>query len=340
MFTQPVDLDERSITKSLRDGWDFVATGLAYRPVGFGSHHWLAIDERGLRLFLTVDDLSAKAGAAGGPADALFARLATAFQTVRELNLAFAIAPIPSRNGDVLARIAPGYSLLVHPFADGHPVGHYGDYKSEADQRAVLDMLIELHRATPAVRPTALVDEFGIPSRREFEKLLRDGGTPWQTGPYADRTRSLLSTHRDPVVRLLRVYDDLVTDVRRRPERMVITHGEPHPGNVLVTAAEAGGEKRYHLVDWDTNMIAPPERDLWSMAHSDPTVLDAYSAATGVAIDGQALTLYRLWWDLAEIALYTTLFANPHSETEDSAESWTNLNFYLQPGKRWPEFIG
>lgn len=313
---------------------------MSYRSVGFGSHHWLAADASGSRLFLTVDDLSAKAGGAGGSADAAFARLARAFQTVRDLNLPFAIAPMLSRNGEVLARIAPRYSLVVHPFVDGEPVGHYGDYKSEADRRAVLAMLVQLHRATPAARPSALVDKFDISSRREFEALLRDGGARWQTGPYADRTRSLLSTHRDAVVRLLRVYDDLVAEVRRRPERMVITHGEPHPGNVLVTNAEAGSEKRYHLIDWDTNMIAPPERDLWSMAHSDTTVLDAYSAATGVTIDEQALTLYRLRWDLDEIAIYTTLFATQHSETEDAAESWTSLNYYLQPGTRWPEFIG
>lgn len=340
MFTQPVDLDERSITNSLRNGWDFVATEMSYRPLGFGSHHWLAADACGARRFLTVDDLSAKAGGVEDSADAVFARLARAFQTVRDLNLPFTIAPMSMRNGEVLARIAPGYSLVVHPFVGGDPVGRYGDYELEADQRAVLSMLIELHRATPAARPSALVDDFGIPSRREFEALLSGGGARWQTGPYADRTRSLLSTHRGAVVRLLRVYDDLVADVRRRPERMVITHGEPHPGNVMVTTAEAGGEKRYRLIDWDTNMIAPPERDLWSMAHSDATVLDAYSAATRVTIDEQALTLYRLRWDLAEIALYTTLFAEPHSETEDAAESWTNLNFYLQPATRWPEFIG
>ena len=37
----------------------------------------------------------------------------------------------------------------------------------------------------------------------------------------------------------------------------VVTHGEPHPVNVMQT--DAGRV----LIDWDTVAIAPPERDLW-----------------------------------------------------------------------------
>ena len=37
------------------------------------------------------------------------------------------------------------------------------------------------------------------------------------------------------------------------------------------------------------------------LADSDDSLLDRYAAATGVDSDEEALTLYRLWYDLAEI---------------------------------------
>ena len=66
------------------------------------------------------------------------------------------------------------------------------------------------------------------------------------------------------------------------------------------------------LIDWDTTLIAPPERDLWSLVGEDPAVSDAYTALTGTAVDPGAIELYRLGWDLAEIAIYVTQFRRPH----------------------------
>jgi spectinomycin phosphotransferase/16S rRNA (guanine(1405)-N(7))-methyltransferase len=94
------------------------------------------------------------------------------------------------------------------------------------------------------------------------------------------------------------------------------------------------------LVDWDTALVAPPERDLWMLAGEDDSVLPAYTAATGVEIDDRALDLYRLWFDLAEIGGYVALFRETHAETADTAESWLNLVEFLQPSQRWPSVAG
>ncbi len=75
------------------------------------------------------------------------------------------------------------------------------------------------------------------------------------------------------------------------------------------------------FVDWESALLAPPERDLWALAESDPGVLDAYSAATGTAIDTDALTLRRMWYDLAEISGYVRWFRSGHDDTADAAEA-------------------
>ena len=94
------------------------------------------------------------------------------------------------------------------------------------------------------------------------------------------------------------------------------------------------------LVDWDTVLRAPPERDLWILADGDATVVEAYMAATGRSVLPQLLEFYRLAWDLAEIAIYVSLFRQPHEPTADVEKAWSSLKRYLDPTKRWPSIAG
>ncbi len=56
------------------------------------------------------------------------------------------------------------------------------------------------------------------------------------------------------------------------------------------------------LIDWDTALVAPPERDLWSLDPGDGSILSAYADATGVRPRASMIELYRIRWDLADIA--------------------------------------
>lgn len=146
---------------------------------------------------------------------------------------------------------------------------------------------------------------------------------------YSEPARRLLAQHAAGVVRLLGLYDLLVARAAD-PARRVITHGEPHAGNVIVTTA---GLK---LVDWESARLALPERDLWDLDPGDGSVLEAYRRLSGRRLDQNALALYRLWYDLFEIAGYVNGFRGPHSDNDDSAESWKNLRYFLHPEDRWP----
>jgi spectinomycin phosphotransferase/16S rRNA (guanine(1405)-N(7))-methyltransferase len=96
---------------------------------------------------------------------------------------------------------------------------------------------------------------------------------------------------------------------------VVVTHGEIHPGNVMVTS------KGWVIVDWDTVLIAPPERDLWRLAQGGRSVLRAYADATGTAPNEWLVDLYGIRWDLAEIASFAADFRKPHEDTEDSRKA-------------------
>ena len=335
MFTRPGDLPESAIAQTLESLWGFGVASLEYRPVGFGSHHWQVTGTAGQRLFATVDDLVAKLRTATDATDAAFGRLAAAFATALALRdragLPFVIAPVPTASGQVVARLSDRYSLTVHPYINGPAAGPDGEFATDQDRRSVLDMLIQIHAASAG---DPLADDFTVPNLDALLAMIDQAARQWSTGPYARPAQELLRAHADDLRALIGAYLDLASQVAARPERMVITHGEPHAANVIATTSGLV------LVDWDTTLLAPPERDLWHLADQDPSLPRSYTAATGTQIDDQAMTLYRLWWDLAEMAGYLTLFRSPHEDTADTRESWNNLKEYLRPAARWPTLTG
>jgi len=156
-------------------------------------------------------------------------------------------------------------------------------------------------------------------------EALRDLERPWSSGPFGEPARQLLQASAHDIERRLQEYDELVAHLRESSDSWVVTHGEPHRGNVI--RDPRGG---VYLVDWDTTLIAPRERDLRMVLDRELTGWDEYIAVGGtVSLNQEAIELYRRWWDLADIGIYSVLFRRPHERTEDTIASWENLAEYL-----------
>jgi spectinomycin phosphotransferase len=324
VLTEPRDLDRSELKHALRDRWGLRDPRLEYLPVGFGSHHWSAIDARGTHRFVTVDDLEADSRAAPD-ADSAFAALEAAFRTAAVLRddarLEFVLAPLFDRDGAVIRRLSHRYAMTVSPLIDGES-SEYGPYESPADRRVMGAVLGRLHAATE-LGPTDLPgrEDFALPSRAALVEALHDLGRNWDSGPFAEPARKLLQVSADEVERRLQEYDELAAGVCEGSDSWVITHGEPHRANVI--RDPQGG---VHLVDWDTTLIAPRERDLQMVLDQDLTGWQEYREVAGVAsLNHEALQLYRWWWELADIAVFVAGFRRPHERTEDAIASWENL---------------
>lgn len=313
MLSAPDDLTDATLAAALTREWGVAVAELDHRPVGFGSHHWAATDPAGGRWFVTVDDLETRRVSRADPLDEAGRRLGAALDAARALHDAgasFVVAPIPSAGGASVVRITARYAAAVYPFVDGESFGS-GEFADEGHRTAVLDMVRDVHAAPSQVVARAIADDHGVPHRDVLELAL-DGAAPTGTGPYAQRTADLIADHADAVRGLLARYDRLVAGADRG--RAVLTHGEPHAGNTMRTGAG------WRLIDWETALVAPPERDLW---HLGPEMQQAYAAATGVAVLPQMLELYRLRWEIADLAAGVDRFALPHDGNADDDASWT-----------------
>ena len=324
VFTEPGDLDRAELAAVLERHWGLREPQLEYLPVGFGSHHWRAVDSSDAHRFVTVDDL--QAGFQAGPdTDAAFAALDRAFRTAAwlrdEAELDFVVAPLHDDEGVIIRRLDDRYAVTVSPLIAGES-STWGPYESADDRRRMGGVLGRLHVVTEHV-PAGLPrrDDFALPSRAVLVEALHDLDHPWASGPFAEPARRLLQANAGDLERRLQEYDQLAAEVRESSERWVITHGEPHRANVI--RDPHGG---VHLVDWDTTLIAPRERDLRMVLDEDLTGWDEYLAAAGHAtLNQQAIELYRRWWNLADTGIFVGVLRRQHERTEDTVASWENL---------------
>lgn len=324
MLAPPTDLHLSVLSAALTDGWGIHDPLLDYLAVGFGSHHWRAEAGDGRRWFVTVDEHRDPSS---------IADLRRAFDTAsalhRDAGLAFVLAPVPDRVGEPVRVLGGGaFTVAVTTWVDASPLGP-GPYASDDDRAMVLRMLGRLHSATPLLTPAADAPamqpiELDLPHIDGLRAALDAIDEPWSSGPYAEPARALLRADEACLTVALARHDELVACVLAESSPWVLTHGEPHSANIL---RDAGGA--LHLIDWNTARLAPRERDLW-MVTEPTTDLEPYRAEIGdVTVSATALRLFRMRWDLSEIAVYVSGFHAPHEDDPNTREAWDDLAGYL-----------
>lgn len=320
-MTPPPGLDPGRIVTVLHDRWGIDAVTLTYAAVGFGGHHWRAVDASGAPWFVTLD-----VDVPGGP---LRAALRSA-RALADAGLEFVVAPVPSRGGEVVVALDATGWLSVTPWLDVTRTPEPG-VQDHGDRDAVVAALARLHARTDVVARTARRDDLLVPQRDRLERAMA-GTLPWADGPsagrpYADRAARALASAGAGLRPALEAWDTAAARARQDAvsdaDAWAVTHGEPHWRNVLV------GADGLHLVDWDTTLVAPRARDLWHVAGADGDaaieVLDAYARHAGRAVAPEELRAQALRWDLTEVALYVRWFSEPHADDADSATAWQGL---------------
>ena len=317
MHERPANFTDAQLKASLEQHWGLAIAEVSYAPVGFGGYHWNCTDLDGNRWFATLSTV---------PDAAAFAQLDAAMSTAAALaarpGLEFVVGPVPMSDGVVTCQVSATHAITVFPFIDGKP-GSWGDPMTTADRAALTDMIAALHMATPppSIAPARTP---GLPGRAVLDRSLRERGRPWLGGPYAEPARAILSEHGDALIQALAAFDALAEEVVSEGGCLVITHGEPHTGNLVRVGAD------YALIDWDTVGFAWPERDLWWIVTDSGAEAAMYAERTGRTISAAAIALYTLRWDLDDVACFVADFRAPHLESKDTEVAFAGYRDALE----------
>ena len=315
----PPGIDEREAIRALAETWAIEVAGLRYELKGFGSHHWVGDSSDGRRWFVKLDGLEDKPYLGDDPTSArrgLEAAYGTAHRLERA-GLAFVVAPVPTLGGQILLPVGEAWTLSVFPFVDG-ATGEWGRGGPVEQRRRLVRTLAELHGVTPGAEWSTPRRSWELPGRAALEAALAEVGGTWTGGPYSGAARQVLKEHLSLIRGWLARLDSVASDIAAAGHHLVVTHGEPHPGNVMT----AGGDLR--VIDWDTVALGPAERDLW-MFDNDVEALRAYERASGHAIDPTAMSFYRLTWALSDVAAFIAALRRPHARNRVTEKSWSGL---------------
>jgi spectinomycin phosphotransferase len=309
----PRSVDPARLRAVLDERWGLHGS-LEHLPVGYGSHHWLLVTEggeavAGSRRFVTVDELGHRPFLGDDPASAL-ASLTAAASAAADLAsgaVPEAVAALPDRDGSFVCALDHGHAVWVHPWVVGS-AGSFGEPLTDDRRAALLEVLARVHasRVRVPLRRVPLFAESVL-----LADLLHQAAEGSAPGGWPRRAQDWLRRNRERVVASVEAVGDASRRVAAAPT--VVTHGEPHPGNVMWTS---DGPR---LIDWDTVAAAPRERDVW-LAATDAGDVERYEALSGRPVDRTLLRAYDAAWQLSDVASFLDELARGSDRPEDDPD--------------------
>jgi spectinomycin phosphotransferase len=310
------DIPAGRVGEVVRREWLVDINTVDHLEAGSTGWHWVLGDDDGPRWFATVDPVDTD--------DERSARI-EAFEAAWQLaqQLPFAVAPVHTRAARIAVDIGAGLLLTLTPYLDGEPFGS-GTLTDDAERVVVAALLGELHSQ---VRPRRLAvwrprvggrTDTGL---TDLERCLDQD--LWAGGPWSGPAARLVLDARPVVRAALRRYALLGAAVTGNIDRWVVTHGEPHTGNLLRTA------DGLRLVDWGAVALAPRERDLaQTLGEADgEEPWYAYMEAGGrpEPLSPDTLELFCLQRHLSVLCESAVRFSRPHQDTQDERRSFGHL---------------
>jgi spectinomycin phosphotransferase len=241
---------------------------------------------------------------------------------------------LPNRDGQLWTQLG-AFKLMVYPFIEG----------TDGFQRLLsAQHWVALGQALRAIHTSQLPPDLAhnIP-QEQYAPLARNAvHTLLDALDFAayDDTISMafitiIQTHEADIRRLLDAAEQLVERLQAQPRPLILCHADIHVGNLLV---DTSGQ--LHIVDWDTMLLAPRERDLMFMGMglgSNALVSTReqarlfYEGYGNTDIDYEALAYYRCERIIQDVYEYATQLLQTSGDSADRREGLAQFRSQFEP---------
>jgi len=299
MLKKP-DVPDESLRACLRDDFGVRATEITFLPIGndVNTAAYRVIADDATSYFLKLR---------GWQRSSRFDSMTVTIpRFLRDQGIPQIIAPIPTRERQLWACLG-AFAVILFPFI----AGRNGFETPLSDHQWG-----ELGTALKAMHTTVLPPSLRTQIPQEtYAPHWRDRVTALQAQvqetafaePIAAQMAALLRAKRDVISHMVARADALGTVLRARSPAHVLCHADLHAANVLI-----GTDVTLYIVDWDTLILAPKERDLmfigggvggaWNTTQEEAGFYRGYGHQTD--IDPLALAYYRYERIVEDIAEY------------------------------------
>ena len=315
----------KKIVACLRDAYGLPIVAVAFLPIGndVNTAVYRAVADDGTPYFLKLRS---------GPFDAA---LVTIPHFLRNQGIAAVITPLETRTGELWARVDQ-YAVILSPYVAG---------RNGRDAPLSEDQWIAFGRALKGLHAVEIPPSLaqGIPREtyapywcarvREFQQRAEETDTPFVDAVAAELA-ALLREKRAVIDALVERTEELGSVLRNRSLPYVLCHADIHAVNVLIDDASGA----LYVVDWDTLIFAPKERDLmfigagiasvWKTAEEEASFYRGYGPAE---IDRTALVYYRYVRIVEDIASYSQELLLTGAGGADRARGLQNVRNQFLP---------
>jgi spectinomycin phosphotransferase len=253
---------------------------------------------------------------------------------LNDAGISQAIRPLATKTGRLWSLLAES-TLIAYPYIDG--VDGYGVDFSERHWRDFGTALKQLHTTNA---PSEIIERV---QRETYSPTWRDAVTQWlkhseksiPADPIAAQLSALLDSKRAAISELIHRTNLLGAALQSEPLEFVLCHADMHAGNLLIDTND-----RLYIVDWDSPILAPKERDLMFVGggqgfrgHSPDEEVTLFNAGYGaVEVNQAALAYYRCERIVQDIEAFCREIFMTTGDGEDRRQALVYLKANFRPG--------
>lgn len=242
-------------------------------------------------------------------------------------------APLKATSGALWVTLED-YHLSVSPFIAGH--NGFETHLTDAQWNTLGATLKRLHTAPVpnGLQSQLQCETFNDHFRQKVAHFQQMVANTDFHEPISAALADLLRTQRQTISYMIGRASHLAMQLQENTPDYVLCHADIHAGNVLID-----DEGQLYVVDWDTVMLAPKERDLMFIGggigsewRGKRGIEQFYEGYGPTEINSMALAYYRYERIVEDIAAYCEeIWLSGQSDT-DRAEGMRQLSDQFEPG--------
>jgi len=248
-------------------------------------------------------------------------------QGIREI-----IAPFQTKSKEYWADVGE-YKLILYPFIQGRD--GFERKLTDAHRKALGAALNGIHSVqVPLELKKRIPKETFDPKWRERLKSFQGQvENNFFEDVSAAKLAAFMKSRRDEITRLLQRTGQLASELQPQALEFVLCHTDFHGGNILISHND-----ELYIVDWDTPLFAPKERDLMFIGGGIDNIWKSewdeavfYAGYGKTEINSTALAYYRYERVIEDLAVIgeQLLLTDEGGADRERSFGWFKSNFEL-----------
>ena len=165
------------------------------------------------------------------------------------------IKPVNTANGQLFTTIK-NHTIIIYPFISGK--SGYRSHLSVNQWEEFGKLMLEIHstKLPPTIRNIPY-EKFGAEYRIILKNYLDRLNNMKIRDEYAREFIKFLLSKKNEIYKIITRTEELSVKIKKTRINYCLCHGDIHPGNIIIPDSND-----FYIVDWDTLIMAPKERDL------------------------------------------------------------------------------